>query len=364
MQNKVRVGIRGAAGLLGSRVGAAIAHTQDMSLEVGVVLPDDTLRSVIDRYQILNGRGQNLPKRMFVQSSNRFGRESDAVRGLNSAQNLIHFEGASQLSWRKTCDVIIDTAYPAGKETFAEQYHNFPGIILLQDGASPEGRLIVPPLIAPPTENAPTNVYRMGDCILSGLVPLLYPFRDMAAGIRIHMLTQFDGKEPYYLIAERANAFYIRDDLRDKVQQELGILFPKQEIHVAAVIQIPSILHYQATIELELQSTISHEELKQLLGKMPRLCLLPASVVSTYDVNLARSFSDTVPPVMVFESALCPQTEKRSKNVRILAALYYRTTAVLPNIDAIRMLALGMDPIEAMKQTDKDMNFSKEVGNA
>ena len=48
----------------------------------------------------------------------------------------------------------------------------------------------------------------------------------------------------------------------------------------------------------------------------------------------------------------------RTYTVRMLAAIYYRTAAVLPNLDAIRILVQGMDPLEAMRQTDRDMRFA------
>ena len=135
------------------------------------------------------------------------------------------------------------------------------------------------------------------------------------------------------------------------------MLFPQQEIAVQAVVQIPSILHYQATLELELREQITYEELRRLFQEMPRIRLAPASVTSTYDINLARSFGDAIPPVVVFEHALFPPVGECSNTVRIVAAIYYRTAALLPNIDAIRILARNVDPLEAMEQTDRDMGF-------
>ncbi|MFA4818618.1 MAG: hypothetical protein WC621_02125 [Patescibacteria group bacterium] len=352
-ESKIRVGIRGVAGLLGSRIAAAIQRTNDIKLEVGVVLPDRTLETLLNRRQFLPQFQCALPKQLFVQVPNHTGGESEIVRQLN-ARGQVRFQGVSQLSWRKSCDVIIDNAYPAGKEVVEEQYRAFPGIVILQDGAAPEGRLIVPPLTAPDAGQG--NRYRMGDCILSGLVPLLYPLRDIAKTVRVHLLTQFDGRESDYLITERAHAFYVRDDLRVKVTKDLGVLFPDQEIDVEAVIQIPSLLHYQLTLSVELREAINHNDLRYRLGTMPRVRLVPSGVTSTYDVNLARSFSDEIPPIVVFESSLEPGVGASSM-VRIVAALYYRTAAVLPNLDSIRILAQGMDPIEAMRQTDRDMGF-------
>lgn len=354
-KGKIRVGIRGVAGLLGSRIAAAMQKTNDMSLEVGVVLPDRTLETVLNRGQFLPQSQGALPKQLFVQIPNHKGRESEIVHQLN-ARKQVHFRGVSQLSWRKSCDIVIDNAYPAGKEVVEEQYRTFSGIVILQDGAAPEGRLIVPPLIAPDANQG--NRYRMGDCILSGLVPVLYPLRDIAKTVRVHLLTQFDGRESDYLISERAHAFYVRDDLRTKVAQDLGKLFPDQEIDVEAVIQIPSLLHYQFTLHVELRETITHDDLRCRLKTMPRIRLAPSGVTSTYDVNLARSFSDEIPPIVVFESSLEPGVVDSSRMVRLVAAIYYRTAAVLSNLDAIRILAQGMDPIKAMRQTDRDMGFN------
>ncbi len=353
--DKTRVGIRGVAGLLGTQIADAIQKTKDISLEVGVVLPDKTLDTVLSRAKFLPQSKSALPKQLFVQVPVHLGRENMIVRELNHRESTT-FQGISQLSWKKNCDVIIDNAYPAGKEVVEEQYNSFPGKIILQDGASPEGRLIVPPMIAPDTNQG--NRYRMGDCILSGLVPLLYPFRDVMQNMRIHLLTQFDGREVDYLITERAHAFYVRDDLRAKVQGSLETLFPNQGVDVEAVIQIPSLLHYQLTLNLEMQEPLSKVEVHERLNSMPHVRLVPNGVTSTYDINLARSFSEKIPPIIVFESSLESRYEK-TNTVRIVAALYYRTAAVLPNLDAIRIVSQGMDPIKAMRQTDRDMGFNE-----
>ena len=296
---KIRIGIRVFAGLLGSRIVAAVQRTQDMSVEVGVVVPDRTLET--------------------------------------------------------HCDAIIDDcAYPAAREVVDKHYRGFPGVILLQDGAAPEGRLIAPPCIA---KGGAGNRYRMGDCIMAGLVPLLYPFRDDAKKFRIHLLTQFDGKEPDYLITERAHAFYLREDLRRKVTGDIGSLFKGQDADVAAVVQIPSLLHYELTVQIELDQWIEGGEVRRRLAEMPRVRVAPSGIVSTYGINLAMSFSNNIPPIIVFKDLIEPWFGRAAQKIRFVAALCYSTAAVLSNLDAIRMLVQDMDPIEAMRQTDRDMGF-------
>lgn len=75
--------------------------------------------------------------------------------------------------------------------------------------------------------------------------------------------------------------------------------------------------------------------------------------MSTYQINLARVIDDRVPPIHVFGGTI----NTIGNVVRLKLALYYRTLAVLPNLDAVRMLVQGIDPIEAMRQTDRSMGF-------
>ena len=354
--NKARVGIRGIAGLLGSRLVNAITmpDTEDLSLEVGVVIPDKSLETFLNRGNLIRGFSERLPVKMFMQSNKSSTRENELLKEWNAKQDVVSFLGSSQLNWKRHCDVIIDTAYPAGREIFEQQYKNFPGIILLQDGAAPDVHLIVPPFMG---KFEKTTMFRMGDCILSGVIPILYPFRDMAEKIKLHMITQYTGREPDYLIAERAQSFFLREDVRERVEKDLELLFPLQEIEISQVVQIPSILHYQATIEIELKETISNGDLREMISEMPRIKMLPQGISSTYDVNLARSMKDSIPPIMIFQSSLYPKPRQKSTKVRISAAIYYRTAAVLPNLDAIRILKGGMDPLSAMRETDRLMGF-------
>ena len=350
MSNPIRVGIRGAAGLLGGRIAQALAKSSDMKATIGVVIPDRSLQSMADRQGFLPEWRAQLPEEIFVHVPRHVGREADMVSKLNLRHDF-GFKGFSQLSWRKNCDVIIDTAYPNGKDSVEDQYLNFPGHILLQDGATPEGRLIVPPLMGP--EIFGERKYRMGDCILSGLIPQIYPFRNIAKKIRVSMLTQYNGRDSDYTIEERVNAVYVRDDLREKVEQDLKALFSEQEVEIEEVIQVPSLLHYKSTIYLELRREMSADEIRIALAEMPHVRVLPENVSSTYDINLARSTSASLPPITVFGGCI----QVRDCSVRIVSALYYRQVAVLPNIDAVRILGRGMDPLEAMRQTDKEMGF-------
>lgn len=352
----IRVGIRGI-GLLGSRLALAIRHAPDLRLTVGVVVPDRTLEALVARCGILSGYPEEaLPEQLYVSVPSHLGRESAVVAKWNTRQSVVQFQGASQLSWKKECDVIVDTAWPAGKEAVEKQYRHFEGPILVQDGAAPDGRLIVPPGLAPEREED-GKFLRMGDCMLSRIVPLLWPLQKQCASVRLSLLMQYDGREPDYTIPERIDAWYLRDDLREKLTRDLGALYPRLEVEVASVVQIPALLHYAVTCELKMHQVVAHEQVLAAWQEMPRVRVLPAAVISTYDLNLARSFDERIPPITVLASSVEPRPGVPSRYVRFVAALYYRSAAVLPNVDAIRMLTRGLHPLEAMRQTDRDMGF-------
>ncbi|MBI2552698.1 hypothetical protein HYW17_05365 [Candidatus Uhrbacteria bacterium] len=350
-RKKIRVGIRGAAGLLGSRLASAAARSSDLECTAGVVVRDQTLERLLERIQINPQLKRELPTRMYLDASSR-----DAVTALNAEQGLIRFEHIDKLALNRECDVVVDTVYPHGRNPFADQYQHFRGFILLQDGAYPEGQLIVPPLTS--ANPAGAKQLRMSDCILSGVVPLLYPFKDITDGVRLQVLMQFDRREADYMIMERVNTVTVRRDLADRVQNQLGDLLPQQRVRVNLVVQIPSLLHYCVTIHIQCREFLTHEQALERLGQMPHVALLPFGVTSTYDLNLARAFDDRIPPIMVVRDALEPRPGASSCFLQIVAFLYYRTVAVLPNLDAIRMLGRGLDPLQAMRQTDREMGFA------
>lgn len=361
MEKKIRIGMRGL-GLLGFRIARAAQQSSDMEVAVGVVIPDKALDELLLRAAFHPQTRQALPRKMYLAVPRHIGRESNLVRQYNARQQIIRFEGVSQLCWRNECDCIVDTAYPAGKQdAVVQQYATFPGSIIVQDGAFPDGVLIAPPVIpVGGLQRGSGRLYRMADCILSGVVPLIHAFHETASEISLSLLTQYNGREPDYLIAERAGAVYVRQDVRERVKQDISILFPAIEVDVQSVVQIPSLLHYQGTLTAHLASGMSREDVLEVLARTPRVCLLPAGVSSTYPINLARSMCDSLPSILVFSDAVSTKKVVGKSIIRIIFAIYYRTAAVYSNLDAIRMLCNTdgqKTPIDIMRCTDTEAGF-------
>lgn len=341
----MRVCIRGAAGLLGSRLMTAISRTKDLVVTVGVYKHDATLDRLIER----NAFGKALwPKRCFLDESTM---KVDEVNKRYAGQ--ISFEHISELNLAEECDVVIDAG--VGRDhALQKQYTAFRGPIILQDGEYPRGRLIAPPLL---TVNQGGNRYRQGGCLLSGIVPILAALPQPLRQVRLQIVMQHDGRDSDFMITERLNSFRLADHYIPRLEDELHQLFPQTEVTVASIVQIPGLLHYAVIIETDIPGLWQVDHIQQALLCAPRVRLLPNSMTGSYEINLARATTNCIPPILVFGGSIATALHSTYTSVRFGMALYYRTLAVLPNLDSIRMLLQGLSSVAAMDQTDRDMGF-------
>ena len=346
---KIRIGLRGAAGLLGSRFAAAVAKSSDLELAVGIFKNDATLRRTIERLGFGGPLARSLPGKMYLDESD------EVIAQVNAKMNgALEFRSVSELNLKEECDVIVDAAAPGMGHVLQKQYQSFPGSVILQDGEYPRGRLIAPPLLA---QSQGGNRYRQGGCFLSGVAPVFFAIQEFIRSARIHLVMQYDGRDTDFLITERVNTFRVADAYIPRMEDELSALFPKLEMKVEGVIQIPGMLHYAVTLEMELHEKVSEEKIRERISASPRVRILPDSVTGTYEVNLSRAMDDRMQPILVFGGSMGVVSCGSTRMLRMKLALYYRTLAVLPNIDAVRILAHHINPMEAMRQTDLDMGF-------
>lgn len=347
-KNPVRIGLRGFGGLLGSRFVEACSKIPDFCLTVGIMRRDATLTRLIERCEFtVCGKPPILAQQMYLDEADKI---IDEVNQISRGTTI--FLPLRELDLNASCDVVVDAASAGRNHSLQSHYQNFAGPVIYQDGEFPRGRLISPPLVA---KTQAGNRFRQGGCFLSGVVPALAAISDMFSSVRIQLVMQDDGRESDFMIGERVNTFRVRDDYRPRMQDELSQLFPGKEMIVESVIQIPSMLHYAVSLTLRSDRPFAASEIRERLASVPRIRVLPDSVQSTYALNLWRVLDDRIPPILVFGSSI--EVENRS-TARLKLALYYRTLAVLPNIDAIRILVGDMDPKQAMKQTDKYLGFN------
>ena len=348
-----KICIRGIFGLLGSRIALAIRKNPDMRLVVGIAKNDPTLRDALSTMQPLPDdiRKELFAEKMYLDDKH------NVVRELNAMQDMVRFEPADQLNLAKECDLIIDAASPGSAQKWLGRYDAFKGLVVLQSGEYPLGRSIVPPKKMP--HESEDKLFRQGDCVLSGIVPVLSYLEPISKRVIMHIVTQYTEKLNDYTTDQRLGSTYIRDEVKQQVESELAPLFPETELVLLGVSQVSGLSYYTATLLVETKCPISGQEIKELLENRPRIRVVPG-IKSTYEIShfhkeRMQALGREIPPITVFGSDL--NSCAKSTMFRIMIAIDYRYIAVLPNIDATRMLVQNMDGEEAMRITDRNMGF-------
>jgi len=351
----VRVCIRGIFGLLGSRIALAIRKNPDMRLTVGIAKRDPTLEEALRSMKPLPEEiaRSACAEKMYLDDKH------DIVREVNESQ-LVKFEPADQLSLAKECDIIIDAASPGSSEKWLERYKASKKPVILQSGEEPRWHTIIPPKIR--KIGLEENIFRQGDCVLSGIVPVLTYLSPLLSRATMHILTQYTDKLNDYTTDDRMGTTYIREDVKEHVKNELAPLFPDTEIVLLGVSQVSGLSYYTATMLLDTKYPISGEELTSCLEGKPRIRVVP-DIKSTFEIaryhkERMHAFGREIPPITVFGSDLT--SREKTTMLRLMIAIDYRYIAVLPNIDAVRMLALGMSGEKAMRETDRNMGFVQQ----
>lgn len=357
----IRVGIRGISGMLGRRLALDIEANPDIQVAFGTVKNDRNLTYLSGLLAAISQESRTrLTKHLYMEEKQQVVYEAN-VRTRENFQPLDQMPPLDQL-----CDVFLDATRrpPNKKNVFDERYPSFSGTILLQSAEYPRGRLISPPIIEP--ENDATrrepNIYRQGDCILSGIVPVLAAIASLARQIRLNVVMQLDEPLNTFPTQQNVVGMYPRRDAANKVEEQLHGLFPGHEIEVDSVIQIPSHDTYTATIHATVPSDTTHEDIKAMLTKSPRVRIAPAHILSTPDLDQsmrepANMLGRQISPITVYDAFLETKRRARENVIRIQLAIYSRLAAVLPNIDSIRILGSNISALEAMELTDKNLKL-------
>ncbi len=340
----VRVAIRGFAGLLGSRLALAINKMPDMRVSAGIVKKDPTLAALLKSVSMLpeNIQGAVLPETLYLDEKHA------VVREVNSHDSIV-FAPADQMDLSKECDVLVDASAPVAFADRMKKYSSFQGPILLQSGDYPNGRLITAPLIEPNLGQG--NLYRQGDCILCGVVPVLAHLVPVARSISMHILTQYTDKLIDYPTDIRLSATYLRDDVGSSVAPQLASMLGC-EAKILGVSQVPGLSYYTITVLLNTNGEFTGTDITNLLEGKPRIKVL-YSVNSTYEIEhfyneRLRETGLPAKPIYVILS----DSAQRSSEFRLVIALNYKPLVALSILDSIRALTTGVSLEEAMRIND------------
>lgn len=342
-----------------------VMRNPDMDLTCGIVRDDQTLKQI---FAILNAlpakTGDELKSHLYMDEL------PEVVKAANNAQSYVQFKPVAQMpSLNGLCDVMVDCTRrnkPDGKNTenkLEDRYRSFKGIVLLQSEEYPRGRLISPPRIEPAsTDTKEPHIFRQGDCVLSGTVPILAALEPIARSVRLNIVMQLGRPLNTFPTSQNIGGMYPRPDEALLVETQLVSLFPDLKPEVDSVVQIPSHDYYTATFTIEVERDITHKDVLKVLANKPRVRIAPSYVQNTSDVEQAMRepaslLGRDVSPLMVYSNLTSTRKKGDQTTIRLYSSIYSRCVAVLPNIDAARSLARGMDLPTAMRETDRHMQL-------
>jgi glyceraldehyde-3-phosphate dehydrogenase/erythrose-4-phosphate dehydrogenase len=333
MNQKLRVGIRGISGLLGTRLAEKIQQEPDMEVSFGTAINDQTLERFFARseYLVKMDRPPLAPLLLIA------GKHKE-VRGLNAPGRAC--EPLDQYSIYKLCDVLIDATGPGVSVKFQNDDLESGIPVILQSGEYPRGRLIAPPAI----QNGQSKLYRQGDCVLSGIAPIVAALQCGEFGIEsvtASVLMQYSSQLHDYPTSQRICATYLRRDIASEVKMELGFLFPNTTFQVNPVLQVPGLDYYTVTLNVQTRTPVRGNELMEVLAKSQRTFMSGDDISSTYQIDhyLRESIAGSeLPPIGIYSKFVEPKGSWPATSLVICASLYSRFMAVLPNIEAVRMV--------------------------
>jgi glyceraldehyde-3-phosphate dehydrogenase type II len=336
------------SGMLGGRLAISLKKQDDMVLAAGVIRNSLHLQKIINGYATKN----SIPERIYLDA------DSEVVESVNKAQSKIKFLHINQLNLSDICDIVIDATPSSNDRKWRERYTAFGKYVVFQSGAFPYGNIMAPPHLE---MNNHEKIFRQGNCVISALSPIMYAFNEKIKSARINVVMQFAGKLLTDVTTnQRIHSTYLANDLSSQMNSELSVLFPGKEIKICDIYQIPGLDYYSMSLHLKLREQVSGKEIRKLFVNIPRVFIAPNAITSTYEIDhylreQVKESGNDLAPITIYGCDL--EDNIRKKDVLLRTAIYSRTIAVLSNIDAIRILVNGEDPIEAMKKTDQYAGF-------
>lgn len=321
---KIRVGLRGISGQLGARVCAVINSQPDMVMSLGISRKD---RSFRERGRALEASN---PETEFIFTDEDDGRIEDKIR--------------------QSVDVFID----ATSDGIASQYENFYAKsefpVIVQSGDRNFQAVAAAPVFP-----EKSKIIRQGDCNVSGLAPVLSALCDVTDSLQLTVIMQYGTQLRDKPRDTRLHSIDFRRS--NNLHEDLSRLFPDVDLVINQIVQVPGLRFYAHIIDLHTKIPFDKEELHFLLNRHPRIkCIAESN--STFQIQeqgeMFRQRGRNLPPITPLTLLT---KEYDPKHLTFYTAVDSRNVTVFSNVDAARFLGSEVEPLEAMKQTDRALNF-------
>ena len=337
----IKIGIRGL-GLLGTRLAMMIAGQDDLITTFGIIVND---RFSVNTIFALAAWGKDHKvefwQKLYVDAP-----EAE-VKKLNRNQSLVKFLPIEGLIISDSCDILIDTA--------CSEAQGIGVPVMLQSGAAPQGQLFIPPM-----ERPSGQIFRLGDCLLSGLVPLLWPFRTELSGINITSLTTIASMPSPggYLLPELVTGVKVNRKVTEALMDNLPQLF-NCPVKIGEAYQIAGLEYYTVAMTLSFEQQTKVDDLKNIWQQTPRVWLTPEIpgliISSTTSLDYfcgrpSRYLQQPLSPIIIYTDLLKQESDT---DVKLVIVIRHEVITAMSNLDAARMVIRSMSADDAMERLDR-----------
>ncbi len=355
--SKIKLGIRGLAGSLGTSIYCALPKQKDIELVLGVVRDDETLKRFLRRRHTLCDYPDQLalldsflPKVLLL--------DKDPPIKAPVSKNDVTLKPLN-LEDLSSCAVILDCATPGTFRVWDTNYYSkLSGTFVLSQAGefSCSGPLISPPIV--PTTQDSNRIFRLGDCIVSALVPVIstlvnhFGLTDVSLAITTQFTDSVDGTPT----SDVADAIHFSDAANPQKKRDL-ISLCKTDLDIVSYNQVIGLRFYDVKLKGKIKSS-SLRDVRSSLLQVPRVRL--ANGISGTDdlISLRRSLLNiglNLPPIVVSGCSGSGSAD----NLDFHVSIDHQSIAACANLDALRILACKLDPLVAMEITDYWMGYRK-----
>lgn len=342
----VRIALRGAGGMLGFRFLRALQSNEP---------------EMVVSHAVLNGDEQSFERFKSVLS---FTGRSDALRIFLDADSLrlkkLRVQSDLPLepfdpSALNDSDIILDAARVSWddplEDFFADYSRERP--VLHQSGTYPLHSLLALPFPPQPDQRR----YRHGDCLMTALAPVLYPFRKDLQSLRLSAVIQRQSPVQGYPTRDHVVGLTKKRVLEVMLERNTSELLGLSEDCVSSdVYEAFGADYYLCNVVLRFLGPVDRNVVLERLRESPRVALLPREIVA--DTSRMQELLQEhvlytrgkLAPVLCFTNQA--DLSIRKGEIHLLLAIDSKQIAVLGNIDAVRTLVRGMDPLASMRETD------------
>jgi hypothetical protein len=328
-----------------------------MSLALGVVRDDSTFKRLLRRRKSLSDYPDQLAH-FDLQMPPVLALDDERASGARISRDGVIIV-PMETSLLSSCDIVLDCATPGTFRTWNNTHYSKLDrtLVVSQAGElSCPGHFISPPSV--PIFDEKTQVFRLGDCIVSALVPVISALVENfgLSNVRLAITTQFTGSVDGTPTSDIADAIHFTDAAIPQKKRDLSVLC-KTDIDIVSYNQVVGLRFYDVRLTGKMKSSPT-ASVRECLLKSPRIRV--ANGISGTDdlVALRRSLLNiglNLPPIVV--SGISGSGV--SDSIALHVSIDHQSIAACANLDTIRILCAKLNPFVAMEVTDYWMGYKK-----